>query len=45
MVITIRRMVIKNVPKQGFDKGKVSVLWGTPGQEEYDISTNTKGLS
>lgn len=31
MVIAIRCMIIKNVPKPGFDKGKVSVLWGTPG--------------
>ena len=45
MVNTIRHMIIKNVPKPGFDKGKVSVLWGTPGQKEYDISTNTKGFS
>ena len=23
---------------------RVSILWGTPGQKEYDISTNTKGF-
>jgi hypothetical protein len=45
MVITIRHTIIKNVRKPGFDKSKVSILWGTPGQKEYEISTNTKGFS
>ena len=31
MVIAIRRMIIKNVPKPGFDKRKVPILRGTPG--------------
>ena len=44
MVIAIRRMIIKNVPKPGFDKGKVYVLWGDTGTERIRYKHQYEGI-